>query len=395
MLSTPLESHAPAPTSDSSAPRLIVLAAAPSDKADGIHEYTRRLVATLSDRSDVAVSCQNPRDTSIARLSNPNSEGRDRRPTILLQYNPFNFGRWGFAPWLPAKLWRLKRTKPRPKIALMVHEMYYPISDWRSALMGGWQRVQFFAIRVLCDVVFTSVSPWAKALESHRPRRSVHHLPVGSNLPDMRHARAAERERLGISEDAIVLAAFGTGHPSRLLDYVAHAADSVASEGHETILLNLGFNTPQVSVSPAVRVVTPGHLEEAAISRHLAAVDVYLAPFTDGVSTRRTTLMAALQHGLPIVGTDGHNTDEILRTSTNAMRLTRVGDREAFSRRVLELADDAAARIELGERARHLYEEEFDWAVVTDRLLAELMTESPARARAHDDADLKHHFAGV
>ena len=276
----------------------------------------------------------------------------------------------------------------------MVHEMYYPISDWKSALMGGWQRVQFFAVRTLSDVVFTSVSPWAKALQSHRPHRPVHHLPVGSNLPDMRHARAAERARLGIGEDAIVLAAFGTGHPSRMLDYVAEAADSVASQGHETVLLNLGFNTPDVSVDRAVRVLAPGHLEEEAISRHLAAADVYLAPFTDGVSTRRTTLMAALQHGLAIVGTDGHNTDEMLRDSASAMRLTPVADREAFSRSVRELASDADARTELGERARILYQEQFDWSVVCDRLLAELLSDEPA-PQGRADADLEHHLAGV
>jgi glycosyltransferase involved in cell wall biosynthesis len=384
MLSTPLESNVPAPTPDSSAPRLIVLAAAPSEKADGIYEYTRRLVATLGDRADVQVSCQNPRESS--------ADG-NHGATILLQYNPFNFGRWGFAPWLPIKLWRLKRSKARPKIALMVHEMYYPISDWKSALMGGWQRVQFFAVRVLSDVVFTSVSPWAKALQSHRPRRPAHHLPVGSNLPDMRHARRAERARLGIGEDAIVLAAFGTGHPSRMLDYVADAADSVASEGRETVLLNLGFNTPEVSVDRAVRVLAPGHLEDEAISRHLAAADVYLAPFTDGVSTRRTTLMAALQHGLAIVGTDGHNTDEMLRELPGAMRLTPVADRVAFSRSVRDLASDPDARAELGERARTLYEEQFDWSVVCDRLLAELLNGKPVPQV--QDADLEHHLAGV
>jgi glycosyltransferase involved in cell wall biosynthesis len=377
-----------------SAPVLTVLAAAPSEKADGIHEYTQRLVATLRDRADVEVSCHDPRETPLARLSAPGDGSQTHRPTILLQYNPFNFGRWGFAPWLPAKLWRLKRSKTRPRIAMMVHEMYYPITDWRSALMGSWQRVQFFAVRVLCDVVFISISPWADALESHRPRRPVRHLPVGSNLPDMRHARSRERERLGIGENAIALAAFGTGNPSRMLDYVAHAADAVASQGHETVLLNLGFNTPQVSVDPSVRVLTPGHLEEKAISRHLAAVDIYLAPFTDGVSTRRTTLMAALQHGLPIVGTDGHNTDEILRQSTDAMRLTPVGDRAAFSRTVCDLANNPNARTELGAHGRLLYEGEFDWAVVSGRLLSELLNELPPPAVCQD-ADLEREPAGV
>jgi glycosyltransferase involved in cell wall biosynthesis len=337
---------------------------------DGIHEYTRRLVATLRDHGDVAVSCEDPRTASVNRMAGPDCA--PERPTLLLQYNPFNFGRWGFAPWLPAKLWRLKRSKPRPRIAVMVHEMYYPITCWRSALMGGWQRVQFFAVRVLSDVVFTSVSPWAVALRSHRPRRPVHHLPVGSNLPDMRHSREAERGRLGISEDAIVLAALGTGHPSRLLDYVAHAAESLASSGQETVVLNLGLNTPPVDAGPSVRVVTPGLLDQIDVSRHLAAADIYLAPFTDGVSTRRTTLMAALQHGLAVVGTDGHNTDELLRDAPASLRLTPVHDRDAFASAVCELAGAPAERAQLRVRARALYEDEFDWSVVSDRLLAEL-----------------------
>jgi glycosyltransferase involved in cell wall biosynthesis len=371
MLAT--RSEAPARnSSDSYASRLTVLAAAPSDKADGIHEYTRRLVATLEDRDDVEVVCENPRGISVGQLSWPERTGDPERPTLLLQYNPFNFGRWGFAPWLPAKLWRLKRSRSRPKIAVMVHEMYYPITCWRSALMGGWQRVQFFAVRVLSDVVFTSVSPWAVALQSHWPPRTVHHLPVGSNLPDMRHARSAQRERLGIAGDAIVLAAFGTGHPSRLLDYVARAADSVASGGQETVVLNLGFNTPPVEAGPSVRVLTPGHLDDHAISSHLAVADIYLAPFSDGVSTRRTTVMAALQHGLPIVGTDGHNTDEMLRSARASLRLTPVGDRDAFASAVRALAAQPEARASLGSHARALYEDEFDWSVVCDRLLAGL-----------------------
>jgi glycosyltransferase involved in cell wall biosynthesis len=373
MLATRSESPARNP-SDSSRPRLTVLAAGASNRADGIHAYTRRLVATLSDRADVEVSLKDPRGTTFESLVDPAQRLEAHRPMFVLQYNPFNFGRWGFAPWLPVTLWRLKRSSPRPRMALMAHEMYYPITDWRSAIMGGWQRLQFFLVRVMCDVVFTSVGPWADAIRSHWPRRPVHHLPVASNLPDMRHARADARERLALADEAIVLAAFGTDHPSRLLDYVIHAARGVASSGHPTVVLNLGFKALPLNAGPLVRVITPGHLDEEEVARHLAAADIYLAPFSDGVSTRRGTLMAALQHGLAVVGTDGHNTDDTLRDAVTSLRLTPVGNGDAFASAVRELAAQPETRVELGSHARALYEAEFDWPVVSDRLLAELLT---------------------
>jgi glycosyltransferase involved in cell wall biosynthesis len=388
-------SELPARTSfDRSAPQLTVLAAPPTNEADGIHEYTRRLVATLEDHADVQVDCENPRAASVDRLAAQAAASAGRTPTFLLQYNPFQFGRWGFAPWLPAKLWRLKRSAPRPRLAVMFHELYYPITDWRSAVMGGWQRVQFFAVWLLADVVFTSVGPWATKLQSQRPRRPVHHLPVASNLPDMRDARAAMRERLKIDDDAVVLAAFGSGHPSRLLDYVAYAANSLASEGRKTVVLNLGFNTPPLDVTPRVTAVTPGHLEEHDVACHLAAADIYLAPFSDGVSTRRTTLMAALQHGLPVVGTSGHLTGGLLRGASGALRLTPVGDRDAFAAVVRELAASPAERSELGARARALYEREFDWPVVCDRLLAGLEGSPPAPP-ARQSVELEPHATRV
>ena len=359
--------------------RLVMLTADRSHKVDGIHEYTQHLVTSLRTRSDIEIVCENPRRTAPARwCSTSRSDGRS--PAVLLQYNPFNFGRWGFAPWLPAKLWWLRRSKRSPKLAVMVHEKYVPITDWRSALMGGWQRLQFFAIRAMADVVFTSISAWANDLSVRSPRRPVHHLPVGSNLPDMRHDRAAARRSLALTDDTMVLAAFGTGHPSRMMDHVAHAAASMAARGIPTVVLNLGCGTPPVAAGDAVRVLTPGHLGEEDVARHLAAADIYLAPFVDGVSTRRTTLMAALQHGLPVVGTDGCHTDALLRRA-DALRLTPVGDRDAFARAVCELAADPVARARQQSSARALYESEFDWAVVSSRLLAGLaQEESTVRA---------------
>ena len=45
---------------------------------------------------------------------------------------------------------------------------------------------------------------------------------------------------------------------------------------------------------------------------HLRASDMLLLPFSDGASTRRTTLMAGLSHALPVVGLQRTETDRVL-----------------------------------------------------------------------------------
>jgi glycosyltransferase involved in cell wall biosynthesis len=79
--------------------------------------------------------------------------------------------------------------------------------------------------------------------------------------------------------------------------------------------------------------------------------------------------MAALQHGLPIVGTAGPLTDDALRYAPHALRLTPVDKPNAFVEAVCELARDAEARLRMGHAARALYEASFDWPVLAHRLV--------------------------
>lgn len=351
--------------------RIIVATISRAAGFDGIADYSDRLVESLTLRGDVDARIANPQTEPIANLIGVRSS-ESAGLTIFLQYNPFNFGRWGFAPWLPAKLWRLKRQRPRPRIALMVHETYVTAHDWRTTVMRMWQRLQFACVHALSDVAFTSISVWAQMLRRRSPSRPVHHLPVGSNLPDQRAQRAAMRACLGVDSEAIVLAAFGTAHENRLMEYVKEAAAAVAQSGRATVLLNLGAGAPALHLEPHVRVVTPGALLDEELSRHLAAADVYLAPFTDGLSTRRTTLMAALQHGLPVVGTDGPSTDPMLRDPATGILLVPVGHRSAFARTARALASDETLRAARAIQARALYEREFDWSIISDRLVRSL-----------------------
>ena len=117
-----------------------------------------------------------------------------------------------------------------------------------------------------------------------------------------------------------------------------------------------------------MEVRSPGVLSAEDLSLYLWASDLVLLPFTDGVSTRRSTLMSALAHGRPVVGLHGQNTDSVLAGAGDALVLTPAGDRAAFAGQAVALANDPTRRQAIGQAGKRLYEERFDWPVLARRV---------------------------
>jgi glycosyltransferase involved in cell wall biosynthesis len=102
---------------------------------------------------------------------------------VILQYNPFSYGHWGFNPWLPEVLARLKREHHSLRIAVTVHEPFVPTTNWKFALMTMWQRWQLWRLGNVADLVFCSIEVWAERFQCWFPQTPVRHLPIGSNIP--------------------------------------------------------------------------------------------------------------------------------------------------------------------------------------------------------------------
>ena len=337
-----------------------------SDGIDAIDQYARHLVSALELAGLDAryVSSGLPR------------RGLDRA-WILLQYQPFSYGWWGFAPGLIEAAVRMRR-RAGVRLAVMVHEAWVPMLDWRSTLMGAWQRTQLRALIGLADRVMTSTQALAEEVGG-----GAVHVPVPANITPVESSLHAARTRLGL-DGRLTVGLFGRDHESRALDHAGAAiealTDALGADRH--VVLNLGADAPPVSAPAGVEVRSPGALAADELSLHLWASDMVLLPFTDGVSTRRSTLMAALAHGRPVLGLRGRRTDAVLTGAGDALTLTPVGDRAAFADAALALARDPDRRIAQGEAARHLYEERFAWPVAA-RTIASLLDAAP-RERAFD-----------
>lgn len=336
---------------------------------DAIAEHSRRLVAALNDAGSPARYVED--GLAAARRT------AGRPPWFLLQYNPFSYGRWGVAPGLIRDAVLLRR-QTGAVFAMLVHEPWGDVRDWRSALMSAYQRVQLSPLLLAADVVLATTEGRSRMLL--QPAR---HVPVGSNITPVAATAAAARERGGISSEDLVIALFGTRHPSRALACAEAAISALAARrGADCIrVLNLGRGAPPLATPAGVEVECPGELEPEEVSWRLRASDLLLLPFTDGVSTRRTTLMAGLAHGLPIVGTQGVNTDDLIVRRPDAVALAPGGDVAAFAQTVMDLTADPARLHAMGSTGLRLYRDQFDWPVVARHVLSALALTPAARDR--------------
>jgi glycosyltransferase involved in cell wall biosynthesis len=335
---------------------IVLVYDAAGDPYDGIAAYTRNLAAALSD-AGIHARIASHRDPEACRAS-----------TVVVQYNPFSYARWGFAPGLVLTMARCRRTKEPTRIGAMVHEPFVAPTGAASLLMSAWQRIQLAAVKRVAQFLIAPSADAARRTAGRGPSPRV--VPVGSNIPDGRHGRAGAREALGVGPDDVVLVTFahsGAGREPRHV--VAAASESAGALGSGCHLLLLGAAAPlPEGLDSRVAVHLPGPLSDADLASHLAAGDVFLATYLDGVSTRRTSLISALQHGLAVVGTTVGRSDSVLLDDPGLI-VVGAGDIDGFARAVARLVADGTERAQRGSAARALYERAFSWDVVAQAIL--------------------------
>ena len=358
---------------------------------DGIGDYTARLAASLVPQHDVRVLTAQ-RDVSAlegvrvvpAFTTSPRACVKELLPLVdadppdwfVLQYNPFSYGVWGLNLSLSGVLSSIRRRHPHTHISMMVHEPFVPLESFRFAVMATWQRWQLYKLGQACDIVFFSIENWAEQFRSWFPNCHVHHLPVSSNIPNVGASRASVRSQLGYAETDFVVGVFGGGHFSRLLPFVRRAVTVLRERSVPARVLYIGAASEKVRrVLQDHYVHDAGRLPAEDVSRHFAAMDLYLAPFRKGVSSRRGSFLVALQHGVASVSTRGiHTGPELAAHDGSAFLLAPDDSPEAFAQQTTVLAFDADTRRAVGTAGRALFESVFDWPILSHRLMDHLYT---------------------
>jgi glycosyltransferase involved in cell wall biosynthesis len=289
---------------------------------------------------------------------------------LLVQYVPHGYGyrslNVAFCMWL----WR-RAALSGDRVEVMVHEPF-------SAFGEGSRRQDAAAVihRLMATIllrasrrVWVSIPAWGRCWRPYALGRRVpfEWLPVPSTVEvagDL-GARAQLRARYGVGEDGLLVGHLGT-YPRRVAADLERLLPSVSARDEAAAFLLLGPGGVELRAraaggrdSLAPRLHATGRLPARELSAHLAACDLLVQPFPDGVSTRRTSVMAGLAHGVAVATTEGRLT-EPLWAASRAVALAPAGDATALSETVARLLTDAPERARLADAGRALYRERFD-----------------------------------
>ena len=308
--------------------------------------------------------------------------GMETRPRLLLQYVPHAFGRkamnLGFTRWFG------RRRDWQPWV--MFHEVAFPLETGQAArhrFLAHITRRMAAQVQHAAAASFVSIPAWAELLEELAPGGPPGQwLPVPSNLPvaPAPEAIAAARRELSPSPDAQLLATFGafSEHTRSCLEHLLPGL--LASDSRRTaVLIGPGSHAAAATLlrrAPALgpRLRATGFLEPADAATYLAACELAIQPYPDGVSGRRGTAMAALALALPLVTCQGRLTESVWPES-RAVALAVTGkdpveQAAALAPLVEDVLRQEARRRSLAEAGQRLYRERFSMDHTVRRLRA-------------------------
>jgi len=288
---------------------------------------------------------------------------RPQPERILVQYVPQAFGWKGmnlpFAVWLATRAWRIA------PVDVMLHEVVFPFS-WRPmkhAVLGAGTRTMARLVGRAADRVFVSIPAWGNLLKRICPRvKPPMWLPVPCTLDANPTPDAVATARVKFAARGVLVGHFGTFGAGvvalltpLLVDLLVRTPAVVVLVGRGSMLFTEQFITNHPEHRG--RIVATGELSADAVSAHLRACDLLVQPFPDGVSSRRTSVMAGLANGVATVTNLGALSEPLW--ANGAVAVVASPDPIALAHLTGELLLDPTRREKLGNRGLALYRDLF------------------------------------
>jgi hypothetical protein len=284
---------------------------------------------------------------------------------VLLQYVPNALGARGaniaFCQWL------LSLRRGGADVRVMFHEPYFYLS-WNPArnALAMVQRLMAGLLLRASSRTYVSTEQWRRYLEPYAPAGTEFTLlPVPSTLPDDPPAAvvAAWRRRLGSEHDmlAVHFGTYGDHVASELAPVVPALLQRVENlrlvcvgRGGEAFVERMAREHSGVGA----RIYATGALDRGEAAAAIAACDVALQPYPDGVTTRRTSVMAPLALAVATVTSRGLLTEAVW-TDGSPVALAPASDCGAHVDAAASLLRDQARRRHVAACGRRLYVDRF------------------------------------
>ncbi len=360
----------------------------------GVGDYASRLARELAAAGNsvtvLTEPADAPRQLSFGLREQSLRGWRDLQPAIeavaafapdhvQLEYSGYAWGRWGFAWWLNALLFGLRRRRipvhaglHELAISMRQHPLRTPVA------LAQWLHVALILAAVKSAAV--NMRSRVASLERLFPwwREKIRYRPNSSNIPVVPFAeteRAGFRRERGVAPGELVVATFGLFHPAKNYEALIQAVALLRSSNPPRLWMLGNFAAASPDYVARLKLAAQaagiqeavwwsGRLEAAEMSRALQASDVFVLPQPDGHLTRSGAFMAAAAHGLPVVAVrQPGGRDQAEFTHGEHVWFAEQSTAAALAAGIRRLAGDPAVAARMGRNLQELYAARFDWPI--------------------------------
>jgi glycosyltransferase involved in cell wall biosynthesis len=360
---------------------------------NGCGDATDRLAREFQRRGDDAlVLTDDTRDSNypypVTSVGSWNSRAvamtkktidRFRPDIVLMQYTPFLHDPRSMYPLLA------QRALRRHRRITYVHECFYGVGNVsvRSGTKAVYLQLRDRLVLAASESIYVASAQRAQVIADKAPGAAskVRVVPFGANVEP-----EAQLQPRRAPVAPYRLLSFGIVMPRRRIDLLIEAVAALKAFGVEAELEVAGRiqepayrrecerTAAERGVAHAVRFCGPVSPQELALK--FAQADVLLHAAEEGAIASAGSLLAGLAHGVPVLcaRTEGDDT-----RFADAVRFAEANPR-AIAVELRDVLRNPVSLRDLGERSREIYDREFGWRRMADRIEADARVVVPAYA---------------
>ena len=290
---------------------------------------------------------------------------------IIIQYVPSLYNPRGGINFSVIIFFLYLRLRQKAEISIIFHELYYPFSwYWKNLILHFSHKIMLFGALVSAQFSFFSTRRFLNETRSFVINRTKKfHLPVGDNLIHTQQSLSTH-QRNEIPNFLI----FGSPHPSKRFDLIFESLEEHYLSGGKFKLTIIGPSLDRLGSEISLpenfqqyAIVKP-NLDDHEVVRSFETCDCSLAYFSDGLTTRRSSVISALAWGVECLSTESQYTEEVFKNKTFIHLLPSNPD-EFKKHFRLFLKKYKPSKTENTDCVRHFYDVHFSWAKIKEKLL--------------------------
>jgi glycosyltransferase involved in cell wall biosynthesis len=288
---------------------------------------------------------------------------RDIGPNVVhIQYHGDDFGR---GPWINLLPIMLKMSGKR--VITTLHNLNGPPYFERFWL--------WLLLKTTNRVILTNERDMEKLVRNFSSvRKKATIIPAGPGTPKI---GKGEKRKNG----PIVISYYGFINPQKGIETLFFALRGVIDSGYKVRLLMIGDLHSGVGnglgeyrrrIRELARelgiegsIHWRGYVGKDEASSLLLSSDICVLPFADGASTKRSSLISCLSHGVPVITTLDGTPPDGMEDHKNILFFPP-GNVDILKKAIIELIKDRGLRKRLGREGERLVEERYSWKRIVE-----------------------------